>query len=119
CSMKTILRYALSLIFPITLLFNTHAIAQNTPQVMLDGKPASAAFSIDKKELNGVTIYSIKVGTPQYIKGDEPVGIYFNEPTAMTGGVVLWGYKWGIWSKPVKVSSAASMPGDKVQFFYW
>jgi raffinose synthase len=120
--MKTAFRYLLVLLTLAGFILNGHAFAQTipgSPQVMLDGKPAGAMFNINKKLLNGVTIYSINLKKPQYIKGDEPVGIYFNEPANFNGGVVLWGYKWGIWSKPVQVESASKMPGDRVQFFYW
>ncbi len=119
--MKTAFRYLLVFTLAV-LLLNHHALAQKIPggpQVMLNGKPAGAGFSIGKKQTDGVTIYTIKMQKPQYIKGDEPVGICFNEPADMAGGVVLWGYKWGIWTKPVQVTAAAAMPADKVQFFYW
>lgn len=119
--MKSIFRHFLCSICLINLAYCGFAQSNDfgTPQILLDGKSAGTAFSINKKQTDGVTIYSIKLQKPQFIKADDYVGIYFNEPVNMTGGVVLWGYKWGIWSKPVPVKSASSMPSERVQFFYW
>jgi len=118
--MKSVFRYILVLICSINLAYDGFAQSkQNAPQVLLDGKPAGVSFSVDKKQVDGVVIYCVKLQKPQFIKADDYVGVYFNEPADMSGGVVLWGYKWGIWSKPVQVKSAVSMPADRVQFFYW
>jgi hypothetical protein len=119
--MKSVVRYTLVFICSINLACSVFAQSKDAdvPRILLDGKPAGASFSIDKKQVDGVAIYSIKLKKPQFIKADDFVGIYFNEPANMNGGVILWGYKWGIWSKPVQVKSAVLMPSDKVQFFYW
>lgn len=116
--MKTVLRHILILICLVNLAFG-YVSAQDGAAVLLDGKPAGAAFTVSKKQLNGVAIYSVKLQSPQFIKADDNVGVYFSNPANISGGVVLWGYKWGIWSKPVQVKSASAMPSDRVQFFYW
>jgi len=116
--MKLTRWYILSLICFINLAAFS-APGEHDPQVLLNGKPAGADYIIDKKQMNGVAIYSVKLKKSQFIKAEDFVGVYFDEPANITGGVVLWGYKWGIWSKPVQVSSAVAMPSDKVQFFYW
>jgi len=119
--MKSVFRYILVLTCSINLALSGFAQSKNAaePRILLDGKPANSSFSVNKKQLNDVTIYSVKLQTPQFIKADDFIGVCFKDLTGMDGGVVLWGYKWGIWSKPVQVKSAVEMPSDRVQFFYW
>jgi len=89
------------------------------PEVLLNGHTPGEGFSIQKKEINGVALYSIRLLHPANIKADDTLEVYFNNDVNITGGVAIWGYSWGIWSKPVPVQSAASMPANRVQFFYW
>jgi raffinose synthase len=91
----------------------------DNPQVLYNGHPAGGMFSVERKTLNGVAIYYVKLARPQFIKAEDTVGVYFREPVGMTGGVALWDYRWGIWSKPVALQSSAGLPTDRVQFFYW
>jgi raffinose synthase len=89
-------------------------------EILLNGQSAGSDFSIQKKEINGVILYSIRLLRPAYIKADDSIGICFKNLAGIKGGVAIWSYApWGIWSKPVPVASAAAMPANNVQFFYW
>ena len=90
------------------------------PIILFNGKKPNAGFTIKKKVIDGIYIYSIQLLCTQQVKAKDSIGVYFNDLMNTNAEIAIWRYKpWDSWSKPIALKSALAMPGNDVQFFYW
>jgi raffinose synthase len=73
-----------------------------------------------KKGKNSTVSFFISPNGNQSNKGDDFLGLFFDQIPGFHKGVTIWRYKpWNSWTKPIRISTTGEMERWDVQFFYW